>query len=117
MDKTKQKTLFLSLKKQPFDVMVTGEKKEEFRKNKNWIRSRLFDKSNNEKKYKYIKFVNGYGKNKPYFICEYKGFVECHMNATDRKYSNGLIVSGISKGDFIIYCGNIVEWGNIATKS
>jgi len=43
MDKTKQKTLFLSLKKQPFDVMVTGEKKEEFRKNKNWIRSRLFD--------------------------------------------------------------------------
>jgi len=39
------------------------------------------------------------------------------MNATDRKYSNGLIVSGISKGDFIIYCGNIVEWGNIATKS
>jgi hypothetical protein len=113
---TKQKTLFLSLKKLPFDVMATGEKKEEFRKNSNWIRSRLFDKSNNEKKYKYIKFVNGYGKNKPYFICEYEGFLECYMNAADRKYSNGLIVSGISIGDFIIYCGKIVEWGNIVTE-
>jgi hypothetical protein len=109
----KKSILHLTLSKGPFDVMVTGEKKEEFRKNSDWIRSRLFDKLGVEKKYDYIKFVNGYGKNKPYFICEYVDFVECYMDVAERKYSNGLIVTGISKGDFIIYCGDIVEIGNL----
>ena len=105
--------LHLSLKKAPFTVMVTGEKQEEFRKNSDWIRSRLFDRLGNEKEFDYIKFVNGYGNNKPYFVCEYCGFMECYMNVAERKYSNGLIVSGIDKGDFIIYCGEISERGNI----
>lgn len=104
--------LHLSLKKKPFAVMVTGEKREEFRKNSDWIRSRLFDKYDNEKEYDYIKFVNGYGSDKPYFICKYKGFMECYMNVSERIYSNGLSITGIGKGDFIIYCGEIVERGN-----
>ena len=108
--------LYLSLKKEPFAVMVTGEKQEEFRKNSGWIRSRLFDKKDNEKKYDYIKFVNGYGADKPYFICKYEGFLECYMNVAERKYSNGLLITGIGKGDFIIYCGEIIERGNLGCR-
>ena len=108
--------LHLSLKKEPFDVMVTGEKQEEFRKNSDWIRSRLFDKNGNEKEYDYIKFVNGYGADKPYFICKYEGFMECYMNVAERKYSNGLSITGIGKGDFIIYCGEIIEIRNLGCR-
>lgn len=107
------RTLHLSLKKEPFSVMVTGEKQEEFRKNSDWIRSRLFDKDDNERKYDYIKFVNGYGADKPYFICKYEGFMECYLNVSERKYSNGFSIAGIGKGDFIIYFGEIVERGNL----
>lgn len=107
------RTLHLSLKKEPFAVMVTGEKDEEFRKNSQWIRSRLIDQLGNEKEYDFIKFVNGYGSDKPYFVCEYIGFTECYMNVSERKYSNGLTINEIGKGDFIIYCGDIVERGNL----
>ena len=107
-----KKILHLSLSKLPFEVMITGEKKEEFRKNSDWIRSRLFD-GIEDKEYDLIKFVHGYGKNRPYFICEYNGFLECYMDVKERKYSNGLTINGIGKGGFIIYCGNIVERGNI----
>lgn len=107
------KQLLLTLKKEPFEVMVTGEKREEFRKNSDWIRSRLFDQLGNEKEYDTIKFVNGYGNHRPYFICEYGGFMECYMEVRDRIYSNGLIVSGITKYDFVIYCGPIIETGNL----
>lgn len=105
--------LHLSLKKEPFAVMITGEKQEEFRKNSEWIRSRLIDQLGNEKEYDFIKFVNGYGSDKPYFVCEYGGFMECYMNVSERNYSNGLTINGIGKGDFIIYCGDIVERGNL----
>lgn len=108
--------LHLSLKKDPFAVMVTGEKQEEFRQNSDWIRSRLFDKENNEKEYDYIKFVNGYGADKPYFICKYEGFMECYMDVAERNYSNGLSISGIGKGDFIIYCGEVIESGNLGCR-
>jgi hypothetical protein len=108
--------LHLSLTKEPFAVMITGEKKEEFRKNSDWIRSRLFDKEGNEKEYDYIKFVNGYGADKPYFICKYEGVMECYMNVAERNYTNGLSITGIGKGDFIIYCGEIIESGNIGCR-
>lgn len=107
------KILHLSLSKLPFDVMVTGEKKEEFRKGCSWIRSRLIDKQGTARMYDYIKFVNGYGSYKPYFICEFLGSLECYLPVSPRTYSNGLVVEGIGKGDFIIYCGDIVERGNI----
>ena len=107
------KTLLLTLSKLPFDVMVTGEKKEEFRKNSKWIRSRLFNHDNSEKDYDVIKFVNGYGPDKPYFICKYLGFLDCYMDCDVRRYSNGLEVSGIGPGDIIIYLGDIIETGNL----
>ena len=104
--------LKLTLHRAAFEVMVTGEKKEEFRKGGKWILSRLFDKNMEAKEYDLIKFVNGYGSDKPFFTCRYAGYLDCYMPVTTRKYSNGLEVSGIGAGDFIIYCGEIVEVGN-----
>lgn len=63
------KTLHLTLSKTPFDLMVKGKKKKEYRKPSRWVFSRLHQKT-----YDYVKFANGYGPDKPYFICEYKGF-------------------------------------------
>jgi hypothetical protein len=109
------KTLHLTLSKKPFEVMVTGEKKEEFRKGSDWIVSRLFSDWGNgvQKEYDVIKFVNGYGSDKPYFICKYDGFVECYMDVAKATYSNGLVVEGMGKGDFVILCGEIIEKGNL----
>lgn len=105
------KILYLSVKKEPFDVMHTGEKKEEFRKFSDWIYSRLIDKEGNARKYDVIKFTQGYGNKRPYFICKWEGFLLCYMPVAERKYSNGFTVSGYGKGDFIIYCGQIIEKG------
>ncbi len=106
------KVLNLTLHKMAFEVMVTGEKKEEFRRGNPWITSRLMDEYFNPKTYNFIKFTNGYGSHRPFFICKYEGFTECYMAVMERRYSNGLIVNGIGKGDFIIYCGQIIEVGN-----
>ena len=111
----KEKTVLkLTLDKKPFQVMVTGEKKEEFRENKKWMTSRLIDKATGQpKEHGFIKFTNGYGNDNPYFICEYKGFSYVGSDYTPRKYSNGLVVSDVQEGDYIIHCGAIVETGNL----
>ena len=100
------KILHLSLKKEPFEVMVTGEKKHEFRKNSRWINSRLYGKS-----YDVVKFVNGYGSDKPYFIAEYLGYDRVKY-IHQHYYSNGLVVTCFN-GDFVINLGKIIEKGNI----
>ena len=108
------KTLYLTLHKKAFEVMVTGEKKEEFRKYTKWSESRLIDsRTHINKKYDVIKFVNGYGNDKPYFICEFKGFTQIYKNTATREYSNGLKVDDLKLGDYIIYCGEITEKGNL----
>lgn len=115
MDLTGKKVLHLSLKKEPFEVMVTGEKDVEFRKRTDWLKSRLFDKQLHVKKYDVIKFVNGYGNDKPYFIClPDKGDCFFDYAKTDytRYYSNGLTVE-IKQGDCRIWLGEILETGNL----
>jgi len=100
------KTLFLTLHKEAFEVMVTGEKNEEFRVDSEWVRSRLVGKL-----YDRIKFVNGYGKDKPFFICENWGWLKVQEDMT-RRYSNGLSLE-IKKGSFVILLGDILEKGNL----
>lgn len=102
--------LHLSLNPEPFEVMVTGEKSNEYRKSSFWIKSRLF-KGNIPKKIDYVKFVNGYGSQRPYFIARFEGFHKAKINYT-MKYSNGLKIQ-IRKGDFNIKLGTIIEYGNI----
>lgn len=82
--------LKLTLKKPAYEVMITGEKKEEYRTNSKWIMSRL-DRTNKEK-LKLVKFTNGYKKDSPSFITDYKGWE--FKNNVNETYSNGLNVQG-----------------------
>jgi hypothetical protein len=102
-------TLLLTLNKKAFDVMVSGEKALEFRKPSAWIKTRL------KKKYRYVRFTNGYGSDKPYFIADYWGWWESNI---DRylAYRNGLCVD-VKEGDIVIHIGQIIETGNLKDAS
>jgi hypothetical protein len=102
------KTLHLSLKKDPFEVMITGEKDCEYREPSDWIKQRLLNKDGTQKKYEVVKFTNGYGKNRPSFTAEYKGFSELGGNLKTITYSNGLTVE-LKAGTIIIYLGKIIS--------
>jgi hypothetical protein len=60
--------LHLTLKKNWFDLILSGEKKEEYREIKPYWEKRLIGK-----KYDRIIFRNGYGDNVPWFAIELKG--------------------------------------------
>lgn len=104
--------LHLTLSKKPFEVMVTGEKPEEFRKPSKWILSRLKNKDGTDKEYDLVKFVNGYGADKPYFITNYCGWMEKVGGDEVFHYSNGLKVT-VCAGDIVIFCDKIIEKGNL----
>lgn len=63
------KILRLTLKKKWFDMIASGEKKEEYRSPGKWILSRL-----EGKEYDRIEFKNGYGANVPTMEVEYLGW-------------------------------------------
>ena len=98
-------TLKLTLSKKPFEVMITGEKTEEYRRQSQWMKSRLFDKSGNPRHYEFIEFVNGYGKDKPRFTALFKGFKV--VENVKQTYSNGLTLH-IDELTFEIKLGNIL---------
>ena len=84
--------------------MVSGKKKVEYRQPSKWIITRL------EKEYDVIKFTNGYGADKPYFICEYNGF-EISKKSETIFIENSIIE--VEKGSYMINLGKILETGNI----
>lgn len=84
-------TLSLVLKKDPYDVMVTGEKIYEYRNNTQYWRSRLYHKNGSTKDFKNVHFFNGYQKDRRHFLVEFKGFEI--IDEVDIKYSNGLHVN------------------------
>jgi len=85
------KVLHLTLKKEWFDLILSGDKIIENREIKNHWTQRLEDK-----KYDYIHFVNGYGKHRPWMDVKMKGIVK------DRE-------AGLYK----IHLGEILRKGNI----
>lgn len=64
------KTLYLSLTRKWFDMVMSGEKREEYREIKPYWKSRLCDKDEIGKwwfkAFTHVEFRNGYGKNLPY---------------------------------------------------
>ena len=60
--------LHLTLKKKWFDMIASGVKKEEYRETKPYWDKRLMGRS-----YDVIRFRNGYAKDAPTLIVEYKG--------------------------------------------
>merc|ERR1712000_515524 len=61
--KIERDTLRLTLCEPWFTLMRMGTKREEFRNPTEWILSRLYD-GENYRNYKYINFVNGYGRSR-----------------------------------------------------
>lgn len=104
--------LNLTLKKAPFEVMITGEKKTEYRVESDWILSRLADAEGKDKPYTHVKFVNGYGNDKPFFIAEYKGW-EFESEDWLHVYSNGLAVEVWGEKTIAIHLGKVTEKGNV----
>lgn len=66
-------TLELTLKRRWFDMVASGEKKEEYRAPSDWILSRLHGKQ-----YAHVRFRNGYAKKSPVVVCEYLGWETGH---------------------------------------
>jgi hypothetical protein len=69
----KSKTLYLTLRKDPFDQIKNGEKTSEFREyKKHWIQ-KLMNKDGSFRSYDFVLFKNGYHKNAPQITVEFKG--------------------------------------------
>ena len=68
--------LRLTLKRKWFDMIASGEKKEEYREPSHWILSRLTnaDESGSDRKYDLVEFRNGYAPDAPTVVCEYLGW-------------------------------------------
>jgi RPA family protein len=64
------KTLHLNLHKKWFDMILSGEKKEEYRDSTNYWKKRIYDKIH---EFNTITFSNGYAKNRAQFVIELKG--------------------------------------------
>lgn len=103
-DKTNKKVLYLTLKKPQFKVTISGEKNSEFRRPSKWILARILGKD-----YDLVKFTNGYGSDKPYFICEFNYWR--HAEPNTHHYSNGLIVE-VNSTYIEIVLGRVLEVGN-----
>lgn len=100
----------LTLTGKPFEVMVSGEKREEFRKKGSFIVKRLMHADGSPKLYDYVEFTNGYGKHRPRFNARYLGFsVKPSVN---RKYSNGLIVK-TRKTTYVLHLGRVLKKANM----
>lgn len=111
------KILHLSLKEEPFEVMVTGEKTNEFRAPTKWIISRLYNKDGTLKHYDLIKFVNGYGSTLPNFTAVYNGFNVLNHGIHTEPYSNGFHLEFLPAGTIDIKIGEIIEINNLKTNT
>jgi len=100
--------LQLTLKKQWFDLIASGEKVFEYREYKpHWI-SRFMSKSGT-RNYDEVRFTNGYGKNRPYLRCEYIGMII--MVGKYCEPENGEPLETEQKY-FVIGLGKVLEAGN-----
>ena len=106
--------LKLTVTKEWFDLIKSGEKTEEYREfKKYWIDRLTEDKSYcqmgnsgyviNDKKYKYVEFKNGYSKNAPTIITECKGI------SVGKPTKQG---SQLFKEDVFIISLGAVVWSN-----
>jgi hypothetical protein len=82
MESQGKKVLRLTLKKKWFDMISSGEKKEEYREIKPYWKVRLTDQKKiwarpqsqwKFNKFDVVEFKNGYGKNAPTITVEFKG--------------------------------------------
>jgi hypothetical protein len=112
------KPLVLNVKHKWFELMVTGEKKCEYRKPSPWIRSRLWKRKKSisgipvfeSREYIVVKIVSGYGSSRPYFIARFIDHLE-NIDLFRVEYSNGLKVD-VDPRDIIVRIGEILKIEN-----
>jgi len=99
------RTLHLTLKKNWFDMILSTEKKEEYRELKPYWHKRLRPFFTDEETPKQIIFKNGYQKDAPTMIVELKTI----------KTSLGLVQWGAPENEcvYILELGNIIETSNL----
>ena len=109
----KKKLLYLPIKKKWFDMILSGEKKQEYREIKKYWTDRLFYFDNEEFKYMFIKFdyiilKNGYGKNSPTIKVKCKGILQSVGKHLRKKW-------GAESGKlyYVIKLGKIIERRNL----
>lgn len=98
--------LKLTVTKKWFNMILSGEKREEYRLIKpHWISRFLEKKTQGFRNYQYIQFTNGYGDHRPHFICKCEGISK----------GLGRIEWGapFKKRVFILNLGEIVSQKNI----
>ncbi len=101
------KTLHLTLKKKWFDMILSGEKTEEYRELKDYWKIRLINQYPHYdiKEFDLIKFTNGYAKNAPTMLVECNGI---EIGKAKPEWSDNW------HGDvFVIKLGNIIESKNL----
>lgn len=67
------KTFHLNLKKKWFDMIASGEKKEEYRDNTDYWAKRLLDKHRDGIEFDTITFSNGYSRDRRQMVVEFVG--------------------------------------------
>jgi hypothetical protein len=102
--------LHLSLYGAAFQVMQSGEKTEEFRAAGGKIEKQVLRQRGG--KFDSVKFINGYGHDRPWFIADFNGY-EYLQEPTTREYSNGLKVE-LEAGTLVILLGQVRESGNLS---
>jgi len=103
-----KKILKLTIKKQWFDLILSGKKTHEYREVKKHWDSRLY-KNRNLIMYDEILFINGYGAHRPYMLVKFNNV----------KKVNGNIVGAnneiLNKEEYYkISLGKVVQSGNIS---
>ena len=101
-------TLPLTINKKWFDQIVSCEKTEEYREVKGYWVKRLTNQNDDGtvngnsfyKNFRFVKFTNGYGKNKPWIIVEFKGI---NMKEIEHEhfFDNKIDVFAIQLGQII----------------
>ncbi len=109
-DFSEYQVLKLNLKTEPFKVMVTGEKNEEYRDIGDWMNSRVFNRDGIKRDYDYVKFVLGMGNDKPVFICRFKGVQK--VKNIHKKYSTGHEVN-FDNERYAVLLGEVVFTDNL----
>lgn len=97
------KIVSMPIKKKWFDMILRGEKKEEYREHKPYWGKRLFGKN-----ITHLKLINGYGKDKPYLIVELRHIVLAIGNKE---------LGAPMEHVLILKLGEIIERGNINESS
>ncbi len=99
------KTLHLNVKKQWFDMIASGFKKEEYREIKDYWVNRLMKADASFEKFDLIEFKNGYQKNAPTFIVKLNSIF---IGKPKAKWSGNIFGNEI-KDCFVISLGEIIE--------